>query len=249
MSTFSPAYHRMLRELVLANHILALENVLDAYGHVSVRNPDDPSSFLLSRSRSPEIVTEDDILKHDQAGDVPGIAGKELYRERFIHGSIYEARPDVHAVIHSHSDETLPFSISNLPLQAVWHGASAIGAKPVPVWDSQDEFGDSTMLVENVEQGRSLSRSMGDRTMVLMRGHGFAAGGSSLIGALRMVTAVPRNARVVLDTLQAGGTVKPLTEGEVAIRDTNDQSLPAAQRQWEFWCRKLGVAYEPGGYR
>ena len=248
MAESSPAFRRMVRELVLANHILALENVLDAYGHVSVRNPDNPASFLLSRSRSPEIVTEDDIYVHDLAGDVPGMPGKELYRERFIHGSIYEARPDVKAVIHSHADETLPFSISELPLQAVWVGASAIGSKPVPVWDSQTEFGESTMLVENSDQGRSLSRSLGDRTMVLMRGHGFAAAGPSLISMLRMVTSVPRNARAVLDTLQAGGTVKPMSEGEVAIRDLTDQSLPAAQRQWEYWCRKLGVDYEPGGY-
>lgn len=248
MSTSSPAYSRMVRELVLANHILAFENVLDAYGHVSVRNPDDPASFLLSRSRSPEIVTEDDICNHNLTGEAPGIAPKTLYRERFIHGSIYEARPDVHAVIHSHADETLPFSISNLPLQAVWVGASAIGARPVPVWDSHAEFGDCTMLVENIEQGRSLSRSLADRTMVLMRGHGFAAAGTSLISLLRMVTAVPRNARAVLNTLQAGGTVTPLSDGEVVIRDLTDQSLPAAQRQWEYWCRKLGVEYEPGGY-
>jgi HCOMODA/2-hydroxy-3-carboxy-muconic semialdehyde decarboxylase len=105
------------------------------------------------------------------------------------------------------------------------------------------------MLVENVEQGRSLGRTLGERTMVLMRGHGFAAAGPSLITMLRMVTSVPRNARAVLETLQAGGTLTPLSAGEVAIRDLTDQSLPAAQRQWEFWCRKLGVPFEPGGYR
>jgi ribulose-5-phosphate 4-epimerase/fuculose-1-phosphate aldolase len=248
MSNTPAKSNRIVRELVLANHILAFENVLDAYGHVSVRNPDNPASFLMSRSRSPEIVDADDIFVHDFAGNVDGMAARELYRERFIHGSIYDARPDVQAVIHSHADDVLPFTISKLPLQAVFHAASSIGAKPVPVWDIRKEFGDTNLLVESVDQGRSLTRTMAGGSIVLMRGHGFAAGGSSLIYLLKMAAALPRNARILLDTLHAGGEVVPLSEGEVALRDQTDLSLPAGQRQWEYWCRKLGVAFEPGGF-
>ncbi len=239
---------RIVRELVLANHILAFENVLDAYGHVSVRNPENPASFLMSRSRSPEIVDPDDIFVHDLSGNVDGMAAKELYRERFIHAAIYEARPEIAAVIHSHADDVLPFSISKLPLQAVFHAASSIGAKPVPVWDIRRDFGDTNLLVESIDQGRSLTRTMAGGSIVLMRGHGFAAGGSSLIYLLKMAAALPRNARILLDTMHAGGEVVPLSEGEVALRDATDLSLPAGQRQWEYWCRKLGVAYEPGGF-
>jgi HCOMODA/2-hydroxy-3-carboxy-muconic semialdehyde decarboxylase len=239
---------RLQRELVLANKILALEEVLDAYGHVSVRNPAKPGTYLMSRSRSPEIVTEEDLLVHDFAGNVEGWATKELYRERFIHGAIYEARPDVQAVIHSHADDVLPFSISKLPLQAVSHGASAIGSAPVPVWDIRTEFGETNLLVESVDQGRSLSRSLANRTIVLMRGHGYAAAGKSLINLVKMATSLLRNSRVILDVLQAGGQVTPLSEGEVALRDQTDMRSPAAQRQWEYWSRKLGVAYEPGGF-
>ena len=248
MSNSVASNSRIVRELVLANHILAFENVLDAYGHVSVRNPDDPGTFLMSRSRSPEIVDPGDIFVHDLAGNVSGMAAKELYRERFIHAAIYEARPDVQVVIHSHADDVLPFSISKLPLQAVFHAASSIGAKPVPVWDIRRDFGDTNLLVESVDQGRSLTRAMGARPIVLMRGHGFAACGSSPIYLLKMAVALPRNARVLLDTLHAGGEVVPMSEGEVALRDETDLSLPAGQRQWEYWCRKLGVAYEPGGF-
>jgi HCOMODA/2-hydroxy-3-carboxy-muconic semialdehyde decarboxylase len=248
MSISTSTNSRIVRELVLANHILAFENVLDAYGHVSVRNPDNPASFLMSRSRSPEIVDPDDIFVHDLAGNVDGMAAKELYRERFIHAAIYEGRPEIAAVIHSHADDVLPFSISKLPLQAVFHAASSIGAKPVPVWDIRTEFGDTNLLVESVDQGRSLTRSLADRSMVLMRGHGFAAAGSSLIYLLKMAAALPRNARILLDTLHAGGEVIPMSDGEVALRDQTDLSLPAGQRQWEYWCRKLGVEYEPGGF-
>ena len=248
MASLSAARERLVRELVLANHILALEEVLDAYGHVSVRNPDDPQSFLMSRSRSPEIVEGDDILVHDFAGVVEGVRGPELYRERFIHGAIYEARPDVQAVIHSHADDVLPFSISDIPFRSVTHGSSNLGAQAVPVWDIRDEFGDTNLLVENVDQGRSLSRKLKERTVVLMRGHGFAAGSNTLIGLLKLATSLPRNARVLMDAIRLGGSVTSLSDGEVALRNLTDMSTPAAQRQWEFWCRKLGEKYEPGGY-
>jgi ribulose-5-phosphate 4-epimerase/fuculose-1-phosphate aldolase len=247
MTTAKPA-SRIVRELVLANHILALEEVLDAYGHVSVRNPDDPKSFLMSRSRSPEIVDAEDILVHDFAGNVPGIADKELYRERFIHGSIYEARPDVNAVIHSHADDVLPFGVSSIPLIAIAHGASGMGASPVPVWDMRTEFGDTNLLVTNVEHGRSLTRKMENRTLVLMRGHGFAAADKTLINVIKMATALPKNARALLDAINLGGDITGLSDGECRLRDETDVRLPAAQRQWEYWSRKLGVAYEPGGY-
>ncbi len=115
---------RLVGELVLANHILALEEVLDAYGHVSVRNPADPTTNHMSRSRSTEKYDPEDILVHDNNGDDKGIAEKELYRERFIHGAIYEAHPEVIAVIHSHGDDVLAFSISNVPFRAVVHGGS-----------------------------------------------------------------------------------------------------------------------------
>lgn len=248
MTTTKSLTHTRVRELVLANHILALEGVLDAYGHVSVRNPADPNTFLMSRSRSPEIVVEDDILVHDFTGSVEGVAGRELYRERFIHAAIFAARPAVQAVIHSHADDLLPFGISTLPFQAVFHGASQVGSEPAPVWDIRQDFGDTNLLVENMDQGHSLSRTMNDPTIVLMRGHGFAAAGATLLNLLKMVTALPRNARVILDVLHAGGTVVPLSAGEVALRDATDMTTPAAQRQWEFWCRRLGVEFTPGGY-
>jgi ribulose-5-phosphate 4-epimerase/fuculose-1-phosphate aldolase len=236
---------RLVRELVLANHILAFENVLDAYGHVSVRDPGTPGTFLMSRSRSPEIVTEADILAHDFTGAVAGVPEPELYRERYIHGAIYEARPDVNAVIHSHADDVLPFSISTIPFHAVTHGASALGSEPAPVWEIREEFGDTNMLVQTLAQGRSLSRKLDRHTVVLMRGHGFSAAADSLVRVVKLATALPRNARAILDVLHAGGSIAGLSAGEVAERNEMDFNSPALQRQWEYWARKLGVTYEP----
>ena len=240
-------FERAVRDVVLANHILAIENVLDAYGHVSVRNPNDPNTFLMSRSRSAEIVDPDDILVHALDGSVEGIAGPDLYAERFIHGAVYEARPDVRAVIHSHAEDVLPFSVSSVPFQAVAHGASSMGVR-VPVWDIHDEFGDTNVEVRSVDQGRSLAHTLENCTVCLMRGHGFVAAGKTLINAVKTATSLPRNARVQMNALRLGGTVTPLTAGEMELRDRLDVRAPASQRQWEYWCRRLGVPYVPGGY-
>jgi HCOMODA/2-hydroxy-3-carboxy-muconic semialdehyde decarboxylase len=170
---------RLLHDLVIANRILAHEGVLDAYGHVSVRNPLRPDHFFLSRSRSPELVTREDIMEFDYAGNPTPGDTRPPYLERFIHGGIYEARPDIHAVVHSHADEVLPFTIANRVLQPVIHTASDIGSR-VSVWDIRDKFGDTNMLVVNPEQGRDLAQCLGPDRVVLMRGHGFAAGAPSL---------------------------------------------------------------------
>jgi ribulose-5-phosphate 4-epimerase/fuculose-1-phosphate aldolase len=237
-----------IRDLMLANRILAHEDVLDAYGHVSVRHPTKPGAYLLSRSRSPELVEPDDILEHDFAGDVEGIPEPQLYRERFIHGAIYEARPDVNAVVHSHAEAVLPFSISKTTrLQPVFHGASGIGSE-IPVWDIREKFGDTNLLVSNVEQGRDLARRLDGNDVALMRGHGFAAGAATLLFLVIAAANLPRNARIYMDALRLGEVVT-LSPGEIALRrDAFDPRSPANQRAWEYWSRQLGVPYEPGGF-
>src|SRR5439155_21121066 len=155
-----------IRDLVIANRILAKENVVDAYGHVSIRHPLNPDRYLLSRSLSPEFVTRDDIIEFKLDGEA--IDDKRPpYLERFIHGAIYEARPEVRAVIHSHAEDVLPFSISRTPMCCVAHVASDMGMH-VPVWDIADQFGDATnLLVINMAQGRDMSRVLGHNSVVL----------------------------------------------------------------------------------
>jgi HCOMODA/2-hydroxy-3-carboxy-muconic semialdehyde decarboxylase len=131
---------RLINDLVIANRILANEDVVDAYGHVSIRNPKNPNTFFMARSLAPELVTADDIVELD-------LETRHLYLERFIHGGILEARPDVMAVVHAHAEEILPFGIANgTPLRPVIHAGSFIGAN-VPVWDIADRFGDTNLLV------------------------------------------------------------------------------------------------------
>lgn len=229
-----------LRNLVIGNRILAHENVVDAYGHISVRHPAKPEHFLLSRSLSPALVQGADIMEFTLDGKVVGDDPRPPYLERFIHGSIYESRPDVHAVVHSHAEETLPFGITGVRLQPVIHVASVIGAD-VPVWDIADAFGDETsLLVTNVDHGRDLARCLGGNQVALMRGHGFAAVGATIMDAVRVSVYLPVNARVLAGAMRMGA-FKPLSPGEIANRRAFNPRSPSGWRAWEYWARRAGV--------
>jgi HCOMODA/2-hydroxy-3-carboxy-muconic semialdehyde decarboxylase len=234
----------LVRDLVVANRILARENVVDAYGHVSVRHPDDPQRFLLATSVAPEMVEEDHIVAFNLDCTPVRHDGRPLYHERFIHGGIYEARPDVQAVVHAHAEDVLPFSVSTTALRPVIHSGSFIGAH-VPVWDMADRFGpDTNMLVTNMEQARDLARCLGPNNVALMRGHGFSAAARSLIEVVRMAVYIPRNARVQMNALHLGGEIRPLHDGEIAARDLGYKPYSLeTRRAWRYWAHKAGCAH------
>jgi HCOMODA/2-hydroxy-3-carboxy-muconic semialdehyde decarboxylase len=234
----------LMQDLVIANRILAKEDVVDAYGHVSLRSPDNPRHFFLSRSVSPELVERGDIVELDLDGQPVGEEKRALYIERFIHAAIYEARADINAVVHAHAEDTLPFGIAQAtPLRPVVHSGSFIGAK-VPVWDIADKFGDTNLLVTNMDQGRDLARCLAGNNVVLMRGHGFASAGRSLIEVVRMSVYLPRNARALLHAKQLGGEVRYLSQGEIDARNRGYSPYsPETWRAWEYWASKAGCGH------
>ncbi len=230
---------RVLSDLVIANRILANENVVDAYGHVSVRHPADPGRYFLARSLSPHMVGREDIMQFDLEGNALEGDTRQPYLERFIHGAVYEARPEVLAVVHAHAEDVLPFGISGAPLRPVIHSGSFMGGE-VPVWDIRDKFGDTNLLVTNVAQGRDLALRLGANNVSLMRGHGFVAAARSLIEVVRMSVYVPRNARVQMAAMQLG-TLKPLSPGEIAARNAGYKPhSPETWRAWEYWATRAG---------
>ncbi len=166
-----PSLDMLLEEIVTANRILAHEGVVDSFGHVSARHPDNPKRFLLSRARAPERIEKDDIMEFTLEGDPVDARGRAPYLERFIHGGLYEARPDVHSVVHNHSPSVIPFGITERKLKPLLHMCANIGHE-VPTWDSHDKFGDTALLVESVDMGRDLALAIGSGPSILMRGHG-----------------------------------------------------------------------------
>jgi HCOMODA/2-hydroxy-3-carboxy-muconic semialdehyde decarboxylase len=235
----------LIGHLVIANRVLAYEDVVDAYGHVSVRHPHNPDRFFIARSVAPGLVTRDDIVELDMNGDPVAGDGRALYLERFIHAGVYAARPDVNAVVHAHAEATLPYCVTtDVPLRPIIHSGSFIGAH-VPLWDIADEFGDTTnLLVADMAQGDSLARTLGSNNVVLMRGHGFTAASRSLIEVLRIAVYLPRNARVQTAALGLGGRIRWLSKGEIAAREAKayDPNSVATQRAWEYWAIQCGCS-------
>ena len=232
----------IFRDLVIANRILAKEDVVDAYGHVSIRHPDNPNHFMIARSVAPELVTADDIVELGLDGQPVRDEKRTLYLERFIHAAIFEARPEIMAVVHAHAEDTLPFGIADATrLQPVIHSGSFIGSE-VPVWDIADNFGDTNLLVTNIEQARDLAKCLAGNNVALMRGHGFAAAGRSLIEVVRMSIYLPRNARALLRAKQLGGAIKYLSQGEIDARNRGYSPYSTETwRAWEYWANKAGV--------
>jgi len=230
----------LLGDLVVANRILAHEGVVDAYGHVSMRHPGNPERYFLSCSRSPELVRRGDIMEFELDGTPVGSDARTPYLERYIHGATYEKHQEVNAVVHSHAEEVLPYSITEEPLRPVIHSAGVIGLE-VPVWDIADRFGDTTLLVVNMDQGRDLAGCLGENRVALMRGHGFAATGRSLSEVVRVSVMLPRNARILTTALQLG-KVKALSPGEVAKRLMMNPDGPEFWRAWEYWASRAGCA-------
>jgi ribulose-5-phosphate 4-epimerase/fuculose-1-phosphate aldolase len=230
----------ILGDLVSANRILSHEGVVDGFGHVSVRHPDKPERFFLARSRSPELVEREDLLEFGPDGEPVKDNGPDVYKERYIHAAIFEARPDVMSVVHNHSEELLPFGVTDMPLRPVFHTAARIGPE-VPVWDIADKFGDTDMLVTNMEQGRDLAAALGGNRLVLMRGHGSSVAMPALQFAVTCAIYAQANARVQMNAMMTGRTVKYLSPGELA--HTADLSAPntlGAKRIWEYYCRRAG---------
>src|SRR5690349_17400185 len=165
------ATDEIVSDLVAANRILAMENILDAMGHVSVRHPSRPDRFLLARSMPPELVTAADILELDFDGNPVDKSGRASYLERFIHSEIYKARRDVNAIVHCHTPSLIPFADSDVPLRAMYHMAAFI-ADGVPVFDIRQAAGMTDLLVRDAKLGKALVASLGDKSAALMRHHG-----------------------------------------------------------------------------
>jgi HCOMODA/2-hydroxy-3-carboxy-muconic semialdehyde decarboxylase len=231
------------RDLAIANRIMAREEVVDHLGHISVRHPDNPEHFLLSQSRSPELVTPEDIKEYGLAGDPIEDTPHPMYVERFIHAAIYRARPDVNAVAHNHAYDLLPFTISSeAKLRAVVHPAYAIGTE-VPVWDFRDKFPDATPLVLNMDQGDDLAATLADNSVALMRNHGCIVALDSIVSTIYAAVYVKVNARVQSEAARFGGDISYLRPSELdAVRALYKSAPHTIDRGWEYWVRRADLS-------
>ena len=229
----------LFHELIVATRILANQNVLDAFGHVSVRSPRDPQRYFISRHQAPELAEVADLVELDLDSQPVRPTQFRMYSERVIHGEIYKARPDVNAVCHHHSHDVLPFCISGRELVPVFHLPAVIG--DVPFWDQRDEFGDTTMLVVKPEEGASLARALGSNWMVLMRRHGATVAGRSL-RELTFRTVYGCENAALQSRAMAHGHFDQLSPGEIKLSSEHSVRPPSTNRAWDYWVRRVQKA-------
>jgi ribulose-5-phosphate 4-epimerase/fuculose-1-phosphate aldolase len=232
-----PADPALIDDLVAANRILYDQGVVDGFGHVSVRHDQAADCFLLSRSMAPGLVTVADIMQFDRDGEPLDAQGRTPYLERFIHSEIYKTRPEVVAVVHSHSPSVIPFGIVKRPLQPVYHMSSFLGAG-VPVFEIRDSGGSATdMLIRNPALGAALAAILGDKAVALLRGHGNVVVGGSLREVVFRAVYTEVNARLAADALRLGeGNVLFLNDNEAkAATETNRAQMG---RAWDLWKAK-----------
>ncbi|HTB01013.1 MAG TPA: class II aldolase/adducin family protein [Bradyrhizobium sp.] len=226
-----------IEDIVIGSRVLADFGVLDGFGHVSARDPKNPNHFLMSRSLAPALVTADDIMEFDLDGNAVDARGRQVFLERFIHSEIYKARPDVMAVVHTHSPGVIPFGVSQMALRPMFHNAAFLGAG-VPVWDIRKEFGETDMLVRDSARGKSLATTLGDKPVVLMRGHGDVTVAPSVRMAVFRAYYTDVDAKLQAQAIGLGGEINYLTPGEGAKADTIN--FVVLDRIWNLW--KMRVA-------
>jgi HCOMODA/2-hydroxy-3-carboxy-muconic semialdehyde decarboxylase len=233
-SSGGPVDPALIADLAAAARILAAQGVVDGMGHVSMRHPGAPDRYLMSKAQAPALVLPDDIIEYDLDSNPCDANGRGSFLERFIHGAVYKARPDVMAVVHSHSPSVIPFGLVDVPMQAMFHNAAFLAAG-VPVFDISKKFGATDMLVGNPEKGQAFIEIMGDKDIALMRAHGAVACGSSLQTAVFRAVYTEVNARIQHWTQALGGMgpVAALDREEGVLADAVNQG--AALRAWDLW--------------
>jgi ribulose-5-phosphate 4-epimerase/fuculose-1-phosphate aldolase len=223
-----------IADLAAASRILAAQGVVDGFGHVSMRHPDAPDRYLMSRSIAPARVTPDDIIEYDLDSDPCNAAGRGSFLERFIHGEIYRSRPDVMSVVHSHSPSVIPFGLVGTQMRAMFHNAAFLAAG-VPVFDISEQFGATDMLVSDGAKGVALAACLGDKHVGLMRAHGSVACGPSLqIAVFRAVyTEVSARIQHWAAALAGDGPIAALSPDEGILADVPNRT--AGMRAWDLW--------------
>ncbi len=230
------ALRAVCEELAIANHILSGEEVVDAFGHISARHPDRSDRFLLSEAVSPSAVKPENILELTLDGEVVSGEMRKSYLERFIHAGIYASRPDVGAVVHNHSQDIIPYGVTGTEIRPLIHTAGAIGAI-VPVWDIADRFGDTSLLVTNIDCAHDLATKLANHTAVLMRGHGVTVVGNGVREAVLVAIYLQINARLDWRARQLG-TVKYLSDAEILLSRDALLGEGPARRAWDYYAQK-----------
>lgn len=234
MSSTQAADPALINELVVGNRILYRHAIVDAFGHLSVRHDKDPAKYLMSRHLAPGLVTAPDIVTFDLDSVPISDIGRRYYSERYIHGEVYKARPDVMAVVHCHAPQLIPFGATKAPLRPIYHMSAFLGAG-VPIFEIRDAGGVTDMLVRTPDLGRALAARLGDKPVILMRGHGATVVGSSIKHVVYRAIYAAMNAALQIQASHLGEPTFLSPQEAILAAERNDKAI---DRAWELWQRE-----------
>lgn len=226
----------LIEDLVASYRILAEHEVIDGYGHVSVRSADNPQRYFISRSLAPELVTEKDIVELDLDSNPVGGDTRALYLERFIHGEIYKVRPDVHAVVHNHSPSVIPFGVTTMPLKPIFHMAAFVGLG-IPNFEIRKVQKGTDLLVRTPKLGKALARTLAAKPVALMRGHGSVVVGEDLQRAVGRSIYLEMSAKLQMQAMTIAGSRGKITWFDAAEVKASVPRQDYA-RSWNLWRTK-----------
>ena len=239
----------LIDDLVAANHILYQQGILDGYGHVSVRHPTKPDHFLMAAAIAPAQVSRGSIMEFDlDANPVDKNDNRPIYQERFIHSEVYKARPDVNAVVHSHSPTVIPFSVTQAPLRPIMAPASFLSPQ-VPVFEIRDVAGMSNVLIVNAARGKAVAAVLADHPVALMRGHGDVVVGPNLRRTVSRAVYTEVNAKLQWQATTLGGPITFIAPEEAKLMEGARDGAGAGQafnRTWDMWKEEAQRALQPG---
>lgn len=226
----------VLEDLAAASRILVDQGVFDAAGHVSMRHPGHAERFLMSRSLAPQLITADDIMEFDLDCEPCEARGRNGFIERYLHGEIFRARPDVMAMAHSHSPSVIAFGLSDAPMRAMYHNAAFL-AQGVPVFDIRDKFGVTDIVISSREKGAALAEVLADKPVALLRAHGMVAVAESLPVAVFRAIFTVTSANIQHQAMALGGPVAALDAEEGRLADV--VNVQTVGRSWDLWKRRV----------
>jgi ribulose-5-phosphate 4-epimerase/fuculose-1-phosphate aldolase len=235
LAKHKPLADELVEDLLIGNKILFKYGVVDAFGHLSVRHDKDPEKYVMSRHLAPALVTEKDLLTYNLDSEPVPATKHRLYSERFIHGEIYKARPDVMSIVHCHAAALIPFGITKAELQPVYHVSAFLGSG-VPKFDIRDKAGMTNMLVRTAQLGQDLAASLGDKEVVLMRGHGATMVSKSIKGAVYRAMYSMSNAQIQLEAMRLGEVTYLAPEEARLHAEYIDEVV---FRPWNMWKREV----------
>jgi HCOMODA/2-hydroxy-3-carboxy-muconic semialdehyde decarboxylase len=230
-----PLADELVEDLLTGNKILFKYGVVDAFGHLSVRHDKDPEKYVMSRHLAPALVTEKDLLTYNLDSEPVPATKHRLYSERFIHGEIYKVRPDVMSIVHCHAAALIPFGITKAELQPVYHVSAFLG-RGVPKFDIRDKAGMTNMLVRTAQLGQDLAASLGDKEVVLMRGHGATMVAKTIQGAVYRAMYSMSNAQIQLEAMRLGEVTYLAPEEARLHAEYIDEVV---FRPWNMWKREV----------